>query len=186
VISTGVLALALMPAFLAAQTPTAPPAGQQPPGQPPAGQQPGQPPAGQTEPAEQTAKPPEGPPKVPFESPAGMLLVQIKPDKTAVFEEMVGKLKSGLATTDDPKLRQQAQGLTVYKTAEGLSGNALYIVKAEPAVPNSEYELFAMLQKTMTEEELRAEETAEMWKRYADAFAAGMGKLSLTPIGVTR
>lgn len=176
VISTGVLALALMPVFLAAQTPTAPPAGQQPPGQ--------QPPE-QAQPAQTTEKP-EEPPKVPFDSPAGMLLVQIKPDKTAVFEEMVGKLKSGLATTDDPKLRQQAQGFTVYRTAEGLSGNALYIVKAEPTVPGADYELFVMLQKTMTEDELRAPETAEMWKRYADAFAAGMGKLSLTPIGGTR
>jgi hypothetical protein len=186
VISTGVLALALMPAFLAAQTPTAPPAGQQPPGQPPAGQQPGQPPAGQTDPAEQTAKPPEGPPKVPFESPAGILLVQIKPDQTATFEEMVGKLKTGLARTDDAKLRQQAEGLTVYRAAEPFGSNALYVVMAEPTVPNSEYELFAMLQKTMTEDELRAEETAEMWKRYADAFAAGLAKLSLTPIGAPR
>jgi hypothetical protein len=175
VISTGVLALALMPAFSFAQT--TPPAGQ-----PPAGQQPEP-----TQPADaaQATEKPEEPPKVPFESPAGILLVQIKPDQTAAFEEMVGKLQAGLARTDDPKLRQQAQGLKVFRTAEGLGGNALYIVMAEPAVPTAEYELFAMLQKTMTEEELRAEETAEMWKRYADAFAAGMGKLSLTPVGGT-
>jgi hypothetical protein len=40
-----------------------------------------------------------------------------------------------------------------------------------------------MLQKTMTDDEKRAPETAEMWKRYAAAFAAGLSKLSLTPVG---
>ena len=40
-----------------------------------------------------------------------------------------------------------------------------------------------MLQKTMTPDQLRAPETAEMWKKYAAAFAAGLSKLSLTPLG---
>lgn len=180
VIPTAALALALLPAALVAQTPAAqPPAGQQPA----AGQQPPaeQPAAGQTE----TEKKPEEPPKVPFTSPAGALLVQIKPDQTAVFEEMVGKLKSGLAKTQNATLRQQAESLKVYKAAEPFAGNTLYIVMVEPAVQNAEYELFGMLQKTMTDDELRAPETAEMWKRYANAFAAGLSKLSLTPVTAT-
>ena len=177
VISTGALALALLPAVLSAQTPppaTQQPTTQQPTGQPPAGQQP---PAG----AEQ-AKPAE-PPKVPFTTPAGALLVQIKPDQTAVFEEMVGKLKAGLAKTQDPTLKQQAAGFKVYKATEPFGENALYVVMIEPTVPNSDYELFAMLQKTMTPEELRAPETQEMWKRFIAAFGAGLSKLSLTPVG---
>lgn len=40
-----------------------------------------------------------------------------------------------------------------------------------------------MLQKTMTPEELRAPDAAEMWKKYAAAFASGPSRLSLTPIG---
>jgi len=71
----------------------------------------------------------------------------------------------------------------VYKATEPFGANALYVVTMEPTVPNSEYELFAMLQKTMTPEQLRAPETAEMWKKYAAAFAAGLSKLSLTPLG---
>ena len=31
-----------------------------------------------------------------------------------------------------------------------MGGNALYVVMMEPAAPNAEYELFAMMQKTMT------------------------------------
>lgn len=174
VISTGALVLALLPAVLPAQTPSA----QQPAAQQPATQQPADPQAA----GQQTQKPAE-PPKVSFDTPAGALLVQIKPDQTAVFEEMVGRLKSGLARSGDPTLKQQAESFDVYKAQEPFGANALYVVMIEPAVGSAEYELFGMLQKTMTEEELRAPETAEMWKRYADAFAAGLSKLSLTPVG---
>ena len=52
-----------------------------------------------------------------------------------------------------------------------------------PTVPSAEYDLFAMLQKMLTPDELRDPATAEMWKKYAGAFAAGLSKLSLTPVG---
>lgn len=122
-------------------------------------------------------------PKLSFTSDAGILLVQIKPDQTAVFEEMIGKLKAGLAKTEDPTLKQQAAGFKVYKSAEPFGANALYIVMVEPVVAGSEYELFTLVSKVMTPEELRAPEVAEMWKKYQGAFAAGLSKLSLTKIG---
>ena len=136
----------------------------------------------QQQPAPAAAAAPAAP-KVPFTTPAGILLVQIKPDKTADFEEMVGKLKAGFAKTQDATLKQQASGFKVYKSAEPFGANALYVIQLEPTVPNSEYELFNMLLRTMTPEEQRAEGVADMWKRYADSFAAGLSKLSLTPIG---
>jgi hypothetical protein len=122
------------------------------------------------------------PPKVSFNSDAGILLVQIKPDQTAVFEEMIAKLKAGLDKTEDATLKQQAAGFKVYKAAEPFGSNALYVVLIEPTTPGAEYELFAMLQKVMTPEELRAPEMAETWKRFASAFAAGLSKLSLTKV----
>lgn len=158
------VALILVPALASAQPPA-----EQPPAQPPAQQPPAQ-------------EQPEAP-KVTFTSPAGMLLVQIKPDHTADFEEMAAKLKAGLASATDPVLKQQAAGFHIYKATEPFGTNALYVVFMEPTVPNAEYALFDMMQKTMTPEQLRAPETADMWKRYADAFAAGLSKLSLTPIG---
>jgi hypothetical protein len=130
------------------------------------------------------AQPPApAPPKVAFTSDAGMLLVQIKPDQTAVFEEMITKLKAGLAKTEDATLKQQAAGFKVFKAAEPFAGNVLYVVVIEPVVANSEYELFSLVSKVMTPEELRAPETVEMWKRYGAAFAAGLGKLTLSKIG---
>ena len=169
-VSTVALALALTPAALFAQA-TAP--AQQPPAQPPAGQQPAAP----AQPAQPTA------PKVAFTTPAGVLLVQIKPDKTADFEELVTKLRAGLNKTTDEGLKKQGAGLKVFKATEPFNSNTLYLVMFDPAVSGSEYDLFTMLSKTMTPEEQRAPDTAEMWKRFAAAFGAGLGKLSLTPVG---
>ena len=133
------------------------------------------------QPAEAQAAP--KPPTVPFTTPAGILLVQIKPDKNAVFEEMVTKLKAGLGKVQDETLKKQAAGLRFYKGAEPFNGNTLYVVLIDPAVAASEYDLFQMLSKTMTPDELRAPETAEMWQKYTAAFAAGLSKLSLTQLG---
>jgi hypothetical protein len=163
VITSFALALALVPAAALAQAT--------------------QPPAGQTPPAAAAQPPAPAEPKIPFTTPAGMLLVSIKPDKTAVFEEMIAKLKAGFAKSQDEALKKQAPGIKIYKASELSGPNALYVVLVDPAVPASEYDLFQMLAKTMTPDEQRAPETAEMWKRFADAFASGMNKLNLTLIG---
>jgi hypothetical protein len=83
----------------------------------------------------------------------------------------------------DATVKQQAAGFKVYKAKEPFGPNALYVVIVDPAVANSEYDLFQMLSKTMTPDELRAPETADMWKRYVDAFASGLNKISLTLLG---
>ena len=107
--------------------------------------------------------------------------MQIKPDQTAVFEEMMTKLKAGLAASTDAALKAQTAGFKVYKSTEPFGANALYVISIEPATANAEYELFAMMQKTMTPDQLRAPEMAETWKKYANVFA-GLSKLSLTPL----
>ena len=157
------LALALLPAAAFAQNPPA----QQPPATPPAAQTPAAP----------------AQPKLVFSGTAGLLLVQIKPDQTAAFEEMVAKLKGGLATATDATLKTSTAGFKVYKAAEPMSGNALYVVVVDPATPNAEYDFFMLLQKTMTPEQLRDPATTEMFKKWSSAFAAGYNKLNLTPVG---
>ena len=128
------------------------------------------------------AQPAPSAPKVPFTTPAGILLVQIKPDQTAVFEEMIGKVNAGLAKTQDATLKQLASGIKVYKSSEPFGQNALYVILAEPTVSNADYDLFDILYKTMTDDEKRAEGFKEMWAKYVNAFAAGLSKLSLTPL----
>ena len=133
--------------------------------------------------AAQQAPPPAGPPKLAFSTEAGLLLVQIKGDQTAVFEELVAKLRAGAGKTEDAAVKGQLSSLKVYKTSEGAAGgNALYVILFDPATKDVEYELFALVQKVMTPDELRAPETSEWFKKATGAFAAGYNKLSLTPV----
>ena len=100
-IMTGALALALGTAALYAQTAPAqqpPPAAAQPPAAPAA-------------------------PKIAFTTDAGLLLIQIKPDQTAAFEEMVAKLKASLAKTDNAEVKQQMSGWKIYKSSEPMGAN---------------------------------------------------------------
>jgi hypothetical protein len=166
VILTFGLAVALAPASAFAQS-------QQPPAQQQPAQPPAQPPA--------TAAAPTAP-KLTFASNAGLLLVQVKPDQTGAFEEMITKLKTGLAKSDKPELKQQAAAWHVYKAAEAMQGNTLYVVVIDPAVPNAEYQFYELLHKTLTPEEQRAPETQEMYKKYAAAIAS-LNKLNITAVG---
>ena len=156
------LMLALAPAALFAQTPPAqtPPAAAQPP----------------------AAQPPAAP-KLPFTTDAGLLLIQIKPDQTAAFEDLMAKLKAGVAKTTDEGIKKQMAGFKVYKSSEPMQGNALYVVVVDPAVKDVEYELFAVLQKVLTPDELRDPAVIEMSKKAAAAFAVGYNKLNLVPVG---
>lgn len=166
VTSSLALALALAPAVLFGQQPPA----QQPPAQ--------QPPAGQP-PAAAAAQP--AAPKLTFKTNAGMLLVQVKPDQTAAFEEMVAKLKSGVAASTDEKLKQQA-GLKMYKSSEpGAGGNAFYVLLYDPATPGAEYNWLEVINKTLTPEQQREPTTREMYTRWAGSIAT-MNILNLTEI----
>jgi hypothetical protein len=162
--TTFALMLALAPAALFAQT--------QPPAQPPAAQ----PPAAQP-PAQATAA------KLGFTTDAGLLLIQIKKDQTATFEEMVAKIRAGAAKSTDEAVKKALAGWKVYKSSDDMQGNALYVIVTDPAVKDAEYELFGILQKVMTPDELRAPETQEFFKRAQTAFAAPYNKLSLSPVG---
>jgi hypothetical protein len=160
VTTTCALLLALAPALLFAQDPPTQPATQQ---QPPA-------------PAAPAA------PKLAFTGEAGMLLIQIKKDQTTAFEELITKLRAGVAKTTDEAIKKQMAGFKIYKSSEDMSGNALYVVVVDPALKDTEYELFGVLQKVLTPEELRDAAVIDMSKRAAAAFAAGYNKLNLTPL----
>lgn len=160
------LALALLPAATFAQEP---PVQQPPPTQPPA----------QTEPAA-PAQPTEA--KVTFTGQAGMLLVPIKPDQTAAFEEMAAKLKSSLAASTDEKLKTAATAFKFYKAAEPMGANALYVVLIDPAVAGHEYDFFTLINQSLTPEQQRDPANVEAFKRWVGAFAAGPNRLNLTPL----
>ena len=174
IFKTCALACALSSTVLVAQLSAQQPPAQQPPAQqPPAAQQPATP----TTPAQPAT------PKLAFTTDAGLLLIQIKPDQTGAFEELIAKLKAAAAKSSDAAIKQQMSSLKIYKSAEPMANNALYVVVVDPAMKTTEYELFAILQKVLTPEELRDPAIIEMSKKAAAAFAVGYNKLNLTPVG---
>ena len=161
---TCALMVAIAPAVVFAQT------------QPPAQQ-------GATQQTPPPAAQPAGPPKLGFTTEGGLLLIQIKPDQTAAFEELIARIKAGVAKTTDEAIKKQMASFKIYKSSEPMGANALYVVVIDPTVKDTEYELFAILQKVLTPEELRDPAVIEMSKKAAAAFALGYNKLNLTPVG---
>ena len=99
-------------------------------------------------------------------------------------DELIGKLKERVAKSDNAELKRQLNW-KVYKSAEPMQGNTLYIVLFDPAVSSAEYAFLDMLNKTLTDDEKRDPATREMFQKYIDAFAATnpISKLNLTPLG---
>ena len=119
VISTGALALALLPAALYAQTPRRAAAARS-----------ARPAAAPRPPARARASRRSSDSR----TTPGMLLVQVKPDQTAAFEEMVGEAQGGAwRRRRTPRSRPQGAGIKVYKATEAMGGNALYVVVVDPA-----------------------------------------------------
>jgi hypothetical protein len=164
------LILAPMSAF--AQQPGA---AQPTPGQPSTSQPtPGQPSAPSTpsQPAQQPAQPAQ--PGLTFEGDAGLLLMQVKPDKTSDFEAVMGKLHEALTKTDKPERKQQASGWKIYKSTDpGPQGNVLYVAIIDPPLKGADYTVAKILF------EVFPTEVQAIFPIYRDAFAAGLNKVNL-------
>jgi hypothetical protein len=97
--------------------------------QQPATQQPATPPAGGAQAAPAQAENPT------FSAPAGLLLVQIKPDKTADYEAMITKLKDALSKSEKPERKAMAKAWRVYKASEPAQNNTLYVHVIDSTAP---------------------------------------------------
>jgi hypothetical protein len=149
--------VALATALALSQTPTPPPA------QPDT-----------TKPADPPAKPAD-PATSAFSTAAGLILVVIKPDKTADFEAAIRALQERLSADPDPARQAIAAGWRVFKAAEAdEKGNAVYVHALLPATPGFDYRPSLLL------DELLGAAPPELLGKYRDAFAAPPTKLSLT------
>ena len=62
-----------------------------------------------------------------------MVLNFIKPDKTADFEMVIGKLKEALEKSEKPERKQQAASWKVFKSPDpAAGGNVLYVFVDRP------------------------------------------------------
>jgi hypothetical protein len=148
-----------------------PPAGQPTPGQP-SPSQPAAPAQPSTQPQPAPAQPAQ--PGLTFDKDAGLLLMQVKPDKTSDFEAVMGKLHEALTKTDKPERKQQATGWRIYKSSDpGPGGNVLYVAIIDPPLKGADYAVAKILY------EVFPTEVQAMFPVYRDALAAGLNKVNL-------
>ena len=128
-------------------------------------------------PAAQPAPAPAPPPGITFDSDAGILIMYIKPDKTADFETAMAKLHDALAKSERPERKQQAAGWKLYKAAEpGPNGAVTYVNVMSPALKGADYTMTKILYETFPTE------SQQIFPLLRDSFAGGMGKLTLTTV----
>lgn len=137
---------------------------------PPASPQPATP----AEPAAAQAAPaPEEKPT--FSGAAGVLLVQIKPDKTADYEAMVAKLKDALLKSEKPERKAMAKSWKVYKAAEPMAGNTLYVHMIEPTAAGDYANPLRIIS------EVFPTEVGDIYAKVKDGFVQ-TGLLNLQPL----
>jgi hypothetical protein len=123
----------------------------------------------------QAAAPPSSDPAAAtFTSEAGVLVVSVKPDKTADYEEAIRALQDALSKASNEKHREIAKGWRVFKATDlDAKANAVYIHLIQPAVPSVDYRPSLLL------DELLGGASAELLAKYRDAIAAPPSKLGL-------
>jgi hypothetical protein len=110
-----------------------------------------------------------------FASDAGMVLNFIKPDKTADFESVIGKLKEALGKSEKPERKQQAATWKVFKSPDpAAGGNVLYVFMIDPSVKGADYTVSTILAEAFPTE------VQALYKQYAEAYASGQNFVNLS------
>src|SRR5687768_15231948 len=102
--------------------------------------------------------------------------VAIRPDKTADFDQFLGKLKEALTKSTAPEAKQQLAGWKVIKVAKPLpDGNIHYIHVINP-VAGADYNLLQVMYTVFTD----PTEQKALYDLYRGALASNLGIISGT------
>jgi len=112
-----------------------------------------------------------------FPNDAGLVLNFIKPDKTADFEMVIGKLKEALQKSEKPERKQQAAGWKVFKSPDPAGANTLYVFIIDPALKGADYQI-----SNIIAESFPPAEANDILKKYSEAYAQGMNIVNLSVI----
>jgi hypothetical protein len=104
-------------------------------------------------------------PVLTLEGESAVLIVLIKPDKTADFETVIAKYKEAFAKNDKAERKQQLAGLKFFKSPTAMGGNTAYIIVADPVVKDQEYDITRIIH------EVFPSEATDMFNKYKEAFA---------------
>jgi hypothetical protein len=117
---------------------------------------------------------PVDPAAVTFAAETGLVVVSVKPGKTADYEAVIRALQDALSKATSERFRVLAQSWRVFKATDvDAKANAVYIHIIHPVVAGADYRPSLVL------DEVLAGASAEMLAKYRDAIATGPNKLGL-------
>jgi hypothetical protein len=116
------------------------------------------------------------------DSGVGLEIIQIKADRVADFEFLVGKIREALNKSEDATHKEVAASLKVFKGADAPAANApvVFIAMIDPAAKGADYSipgLISVVYKAFPEQQ------QEIFKKGVDGvFASGVNYLRLQPV----
>jgi hypothetical protein len=114
-----------------------------------------------------------------FSGDGGLFLFFIKPDKTADFEAVVGRLKEALQKSENPQRKEQATGWKIFKNADaapGAAGPVIYVGMVDPAVKDADYDMINILSEAFPTE------AQALYNQYVGALAQGTNIVNLSVV----
>ena len=118
-------------------------------------------------------------PALAFQNDAGLIIFYIKPDKTADFEDLMNKLKEGLAKSEAPEAKQQAAGMKLFKNTAANPQGAVYMLVADPVVKDVGYWFLSILYKAFPND---AQALLDKWKGAKADTPAAPGLFDLAQV----
>jgi hypothetical protein len=113
----------------------------------------------------------QAPQKLTMEGDLALWSVAIRPDKTADYEQIIGKVKEALTKSTAPEAKQQLAGWKVIKMSKAMpDGNLIYTHVITP-VAGADYNILQVLYATFTD----PTEQKNLYDLYRGAFAANLG-----------
>jgi hypothetical protein len=104
---------------------------------------------------------------------AGLLLVTVKADKVADYQDVIRTLQEGLSKSTDERQRALGKGWRVFKSDSEPKVNAIFIHLIDPVVPRADYRPSLLL------DEILAGASAEMLAKYRDAIVGSPAILGM-------
>jgi hypothetical protein len=114
--------------------------------------------------------------KLTMEGDVALWNVAIKPDKTADFEQFMGKLKEALSKASAPEAKQQLAGWRLVKMAKPLPDGNIHYVHVITPVAGADYTPLAILYTVFTD----PTEQKALYDQYRGALAGNLGIASGT------
>src|SRR5262245_7939501 len=99
-----------------------------------------------------------------FNGDGGLVLIYVKPEKTADFEAAMGRVKEALGKSDKPERKQQAASWKLYKASAAPQGQ-IYVFVISPSVKNADYGIGSVLTDGLPQE------ARAIYQSYADSLA---------------